>query len=359
MLKTDLEAKPSTSIPFYHCYKGNATACRRSRRVQLKGNLGLDTAIMKTIGIFPASGGLGGSTVKHILQRVPSDGTILISRNPDKTRALPGAEGAVVRQAAYESSSVELERAFKDIDVLFLISYPSHVRDYRVKVQLPAIDAAKRAGVKHIFYSSLGFALPYEETSRAEVMQAHLECERYLREMAAADPGFTYTSIREGLYHESFPIYTSFWTLENPSEEIQIPHDGSGPGVSWVKRDELGEASAILIARYATSDSFEWTNKTVVLTGPKSWSLADTVTVLGRAVNKTVRIREVSVDEWIKQPQIIGYFGDETKARTWATAWEAIRAGETSYVSPALKDLLGRESESFETTIQHMAKSGS
>lgn len=312
---------------------------------------------MKTIGVFPASGALGGSTIKHLLQRVPSDGVVLVSRNPEKTRSLPGAEDTIIRQASYESTPTELEAAFKNIDTLFLISYPSHVRDYRVKVQLPVINAATRAGVSHVLYSSLAFALPDGRTSKAEVMQAHLECEKYLHEMSSSHPGFTYTSIREGLYHESFPIYTSFWTLEKPFQEILIPHDGGGPGVSWAKRDELGEATAILIAQQATSKDFEWVNKTVLLTGSKVWSLAETVEVLGRVVNQSVKIRAVSVDEWIKQPQVMEYFGDETNARTWATAWEAIRSGETSYVSQTLKEILGREPESLETTIEELATS--
>lgn len=311
---------------------------------------------MKTIGIFPASGALGGSTVQHLLQRIPNDKVTLISRNPDKTRKIPGAERAIVRKAAYESSPSELETAFRGIEVLFLISYPSHVRDYRVQVQIPAIDAAHRAGVKHIFYSSLAFALPYNETSRAEVMQAHLECEKHLRRISQSHPDLTYTSVREGLYHESFPIYTSFWTLEKPFEEILIPHNGNGPGISWVKRDELGEATAILLAQSAETESFEWTNKTVVLTGPQPWTLSETVRVLGEAVGKSVRIREVSIDEWAKQPQIMEYFQEESNARTWATAWDAIRSGEASYVSSTLEHILGRRPEPLDVTIKELAR---
>ena len=321
---------------------------------------------MKTVGVFPASGGLGGSTSKHLLEHYPADKVVLISRHPQKNQSIPGAEKAELRQAEYESSPAELENAFRGVQVLFLISYPSHVRDYRVKVQLPAIDAARRAGVQHIFYSSLGFALPEHDTSRAEVMQAHLESEKHLRDMGKSDQTFTWTSIREGLYHESFPIYTSFWTPQAPSENILIPHDGSGPGVSWVKRDELGEASAKLIADFgksadsptSSSSSYPWTNKIVVLTGPREWTLAETVEELGRAVGKQVEITEVTVDEWVKQPQIISYFGEEKKARTWATAWEAIRAGETSFVSPTLKQILGREPEPFEETIRKMVENG-
>lgn len=316
---------------------------------------------MKTIGIFPASGGLGGSTVRHLVNQVPSSQVTFISRYPDKTRSIPGTEGATFKQASYESPASQLEEAFRGLDTLFLISYPSHVRDYRVKVQLPAIDAAHRAGVKHVFYSSLAFALPDKPSSLAEVMQAHLESERRLREIAASDPGFSWTSIREGLYHESFPIYTSFWTLDRPSDKILIPHDGGGPGVSWAKRDELGEASAKLIAQYAKLDSaatasYPWTNSIVALTGPREWTLGETVEVLGKAVGKEVAIQEVTVDEWLQQPHILGYFGTEEKARTWATAWAAIRDGETAFVSPALEEILGRRPEELNVTIEQMAK---
>lgn len=313
---------------------------------------------MKTIGIFPASGGLGGSTYTHLLTLVPHDRVTLISRNPSKIPPHYAESGVTLKQASYESSPAELEEAFRGIDVLFLISYPSHVRDYRVKVQLPALDAAVRAGVTHVFYSSLGFALPDQDESLAEVMQAHLVTEKRLKEIAAEREGFTWTSIREGLYHESFPIYTSFWSLDKPADEILIPHDGSGKGVSWVKKDELGEGSAKLIAQYTKSPAdFRWINKLVVLTGAKEWSLANTVKVLGSAVGKTVKIKQISVQEWLKLPQIKDYFGTEEKATTWATAWEAIRAGETSHVSPTLTEILGRELEAFEVTIQSLAKS--
>ncbi|KAI9902068.1 hypothetical protein N3K66_003885 [Trichothecium roseum] len=325
------------------------------------------------IGIFPASGGLGSSTYTHLLNKVPHDQVTLISRHPDKIpsayteqRREDGKEGGGVtlRQASYESTPQELEAAFAGLDALFLISYPSHVRNYRVKVQLPAVDAARRAGVRHVFYSSLGFALPGGGESAAEVMQAHLATEDHLRRISAADPGFTWTSVREGLYSESFPIYTSFWTLDDPSGEIAIPHDGSGPGVSWVKRDELGEATAALIARHVNSGNAEGAaaappedlkNKIVVLTGPKEWSLSETVRVLASAAGRDVRIREVSVEEWARQRPVRDYFGNEEQALTWATAWEAIRNGETAHVSPTLASVLGRDPEDYETTIRAMA----
>ena len=224
-------------------------------------------------------------------------------------------------------------------------------------MQLPAIDAARRAGVKHIFYSSLGFGGDLQDRSLAVVMQAHLDTEKYLAKLASEDAAFTYTSIREGLYSESTPIYTAFFDPRDRAaavDEILIPHDGSGPGISWVKRDELGEASARLIAGYVRDrEGFPYVNKKVLLTGNREWSLAETVKVLGEIAGKpNLKIRQISVDEYVKLPQVQAVFGSEEKARTWATAWEAVRAGETAVVTPELEKILGRKAEEFDVTAR-------
>jgi uncharacterized protein YbjT (DUF2867 family) len=311
---------------------------------------------MSTVGIFPASGGLGTSTYTQLLKTVPPSNVVLISRHPDKTPQIYQDQGVQLRQASYESSPSELEAAFRDINVLFLISYASHVHEYRTGLHISAVDAARRAGVKHIFYSSLAFALPDRDTTLAEVMGAHLDTEAHLRKLADQDPGFSWTAIREGLYHESFPIYTAFLDLNDPSTtEIRIPHDGSGPGISWAKRDELGEASANLIAQYVQDPAgFSWKNKLVVLTGPREWSLTDTVKLLSTVAGRDLQIRQVTVDEYATQSQVLTKFGCYPLAQTWATAWDAIRAGETSHVSSSLEQLLGRRPEEFDVTITNL-----
>lgn len=183
-------------------------------------------------------------------------------------------------------------------------------------------------------------------------MGAHIVTEKYL---ASLQDKVGYTVIREGLYSESFPIYTAWFDPQNPADEITIPHPGTGPGVAWVKRDELGEATAKLIVSYMKEpNSFEYTNKILLLSGPREISLAETVEILGRAVGKELKIREISVDEYVKLPQIGDkhtYHGVDL-SREWATAWEAIKRGETAVVSPSLREILGREPEDYETTIK-------
>ncbi|KAF5863335.1 hypothetical protein ETB97_010335, partial [Aspergillus alliaceus] len=315
---------------------------------------------MPKIGIFPAAGGLGSSIIDHLVQRVPADQLILIARKPDSLAEL-SRQGAAVRRADYEDPST-LDRVFDGVDVLMLISYASFEIQYRVEAHQAAIDCARRSGVKHIFYSSLAFGGDLADTSVAHVMGAHLRTERYLAELQAQGH-ITYTAIREGLYSESFPIYTAWFDLADPVDEITIPHDGSPPGVTWAKRDELGEATANLVAAYVqnpdtNSLSFPYVNRVLLLSGPRAYSLRETVEILGRAVGKEVRIREISTGEYAALPthgDKHTYHGVDL-AREWATAWEAIQHGETAVVSPLLGELLGREPEDYETTIRGLAR---
>ncbi|KAJ5513868.1 hypothetical protein N7463_003420 [Penicillium fimorum] len=306
------------------------------------------------IGVFPASGALGSSIVNHLSKLVPESDLILIARRPEKLDEIKQA-GATVRRADYDEPST-LNTAFDGVDVLMLISYASFEIDHRVKAHRLAINAAIKSGVKHIFYSSLGFGGDLTDQSVAHVMGAHIETEKYLSSLKNT---VSYTSVREGLYTESYPIYTAFYDLRNPADEVTIPHSGTGPGVSWVKRDELGEATAKLIVSYVNGPtSFEYLNKVVLLSGPREISLAETVEILGRAVGKTLKIREITVDEYVNLPGITEKqtYKGVNLSREWATAWEAIRRGEAAVVSPVLREILGREPESFETTIKAMVR---
>jgi hypothetical protein len=186
-------------------------------------------------------------------------------------------------------------------------------------------------------------------------MAAHLDTEKYLEKLSWAVPGFGYTVIREGLYSESYPLYTSFFNPEQPSPEIKIPHDGGGPGIAWVKREELGEGTAELIKRFVeTPDAFKYRNSRVLLSGQQTLTLAETVEILSRIAGTPVSIRKVSNEEYAALPENVDGFTYKgvSYAYPWTSSFEAFRRGEGSSVSPLLRELLGREPEGFETTIR-------
>lgn len=90
---------------------------------------------MTQIGIFPASGGIGGGTVKHILSHVAAKDLTFLARSPEKLAEQRQA-GATVRHADYDDDA-SLEHAFDGVDVLFLISYASVEHYHRTEVRQP------------------------------------------------------------------------------------------------------------------------------------------------------------------------------------------------------------------------------
>lgn len=84
------------------------------------------------VGIFPASGGIGGGTVQHILSRLPPKDLVFIARSPEKLNDEKAA-GAIIRKADYDDDAA-LEHAFDGIETLFLISYASVEHHHRTEV---------------------------------------------------------------------------------------------------------------------------------------------------------------------------------------------------------------------------------
>ena len=318
---------------------------------------------MDRIAVFPASGKLGTSIYTHLSKLVDPHRLILISRNPEKIPSdLPDA-GVTARQANYNKLK-SLDGVFEGASTLLLISYPSIEKEHRFHSHKAAIDAARRTGVSYIIYSSLAFGGNRSPDSVAHVMQAHLLTENYLKELNK-NPGekqFSFTAIRVGVYSESFPMYTGFPSLKNlvnpqiKDLEVHIPHDGLGPGVAWAKIDNLGEASAKLIKERLDSDGQR--NDLLLLSGPQTWSIEETINVLCQITGKTIRLKQVSINKYVEQPVVkekLGSHGPGNQVpQQWATSFEALERGECAVSSTELGRLLGREPESFQETLHSM-----
>lgn len=154
----------------------------------------------------------------------------------------------------------------------------------------------------------------------------------------------------------------SFFDVKNPVDEIRIPHDGSGPGVSWVKQAELGEGNAELLRRFVdNSSAFPYKGKTVVLTGPQELSYGQVVDILSKITGKQIRLKAIADEEWaaIQQVKDNLTYGNVEYGLVMASVYEAARQGEAASISPLLRDLLGREPETFETTVSEMRKATS
>lgn len=147
-----------------------------------------------SIAVTGASGHLGRLVVEQLLAK--GDKAIAIARTPDRVNDL-AAKGAEVRQGDYEDPA-SLDKAFAGVDKVLLVSGSELGR--RFAQHKNAIDAAKKAGVKLLVYTSVANAGTIATTKLAS---EHQETEKYLR--ASGVP---------------FSILRNSWYIENYTEQL-------------------------------------------------------------------------------------------------------------------------------------------
>lgn len=194
------------------------------------------------------TGGIGRSLLETILTEklIPVSQLRISSSNPAAIPAAVRNTGIEIRKGnLYEPST--LEDSYSGAEVLFLVSFPS-MGEERFVLHRNAIDAAKAVGVRHIVYTSLSFCGGAEgTTSVAQVAQAHLLTEAYLKES-----GLTYTILRMANYAHLWNNYAGFLNLDSDSGavlEAVLPNDGLE---HWANRNELGEAAARVLASWVS-----------------------------------------------------------------------------------------------------------
>lgn len=148
---------------------------------------------MKTI-ITGASGQYGSLAVTKLLQRMPAEDLILITRSPDKLAGL-AARGVHVRYGDFDAPAT-LRAAFAGGEKMLLIS-GTRV-GYRVAQHKAAIDAAAACGVKHIAYTSIVGISP---DNPAIVIRDHGPTEQMMR-----DSGMAWTALRDQHYTDAMIV---------------------------------------------------------------------------------------------------------------------------------------------------------
>lgn len=143
------------------------------------------------IVITGASGQLGRLVIAQLLETVPASQIVAAVRDPEKVADL-AAQGVQVRQADYSQPDT-LDRAFEGAEKVLLIS--SSEVGQRVAQHRAVIDAAQRAGVKLLGYTSVLHA----DSSALGLAEEHQQTEA-----ALAQSGVPAVVLRNGWYHENY-----------------------------------------------------------------------------------------------------------------------------------------------------------
>jgi uncharacterized protein YbjT (DUF2867 family) len=285
--------------------------------------------------IFTGSTGvLGGKTLHDLLELGFNPQDIILSVY--NTKGVDPELAKIVfdvRHGDYKRIET-LEKAFQGAEILFLVSSTTIINEKRTAEHRNAIDAAKKVGIKHIYYTSLSIA----DTRETQIMEAHLDTEDLIKAS-----GLKYTIIREGIYSEIFPVFLGYFDA-NTTNEILLPADG---GIPFVARDDLAEVTAKILA--APINTYE--NKTILLTGSQTYTLKETASIVSNILGREIPIRFVSLEEYINQ-NLKGQ--DELWVRLWATTYLALQRGEIARIDPTLEKLLGRKPKPLQQTIKEM-----
>jgi uncharacterized protein YbjT (DUF2867 family) len=300
------------------------------------------------------NGKLGGAVLRNLVDYKlvqPNELVLSTSSNPNDAKWEDlKKQGATVRKASYDDIS-SMEAALQGCDRLFLVSTPKISMDFndapygqgREAHHFKVFEAAKRAGIKHVYYTSLGF----DDDSVSGVMAAHLRTEAWLKEQK----DFTYTIIREGLYNESWPLYLGHSSMDGKLDRTEIPIAGDGP-VSWTAIDDLGLGTAAIIA----DTSGKYDNKLLTLSNNKAYTLQETAAIVSEISKKPLNLKIVDPAEHV-QYYVEDRGLDRGQVEWWVKSYAALKRKECLKQDPLLTKLLakfGRKPVSLEETVSKM-----
>ncbi|KAK5124306.1 hypothetical protein LTR85_002009 [Meristemomyces frigidus] len=307
------------------------------------------------LAIVGASGKLGFATLTGLLDHklLPPSEIVCTTSSDSGAAKLKSAQdkGVHIRRVNWDDDQKAWEAAFQGCDKLFLISSSRVAKDFndappgkgREEDHFTALNAARSAGVKHIYYSSLAFANP----SKSRVMKAHERTEKWLK-----DSAMSYTVMREGLYNESWPLYFGHYNVPD-DERSEVPVAGDSK-ISWTSIADLGLASALVLA----APSEDWAGKVFYLAQEKAYTIEEVAAMVSKAKGKEVKAKIVDREEherYYMQEQGMG----EGMVKWWSKTYDALRDNECEIHDPTLEQLLAKQGvkpKPMEETVAEMLK---
>jgi NAD(P)H dehydrogenase (quinone) len=216
------------------------------------------------IVITGATGQLGHLVIKALLKKVPASGIVAAVRNVEKAKDL-AALGVQVRQADYNQPA-SWDAALKGADKVLLIS--SSEIGQRAKQHRAVIDAAKKAGVKLLAYTSVLHA----DTSPLGLAAEHKETEAYIRAS-----GVPFALLRHGWYTENYTAGVSSALAHGAVYGCA----GNGRIASATRADYAEADVAVLTADNQAGKVYE-------LAGDTAYTLAELAAEISRQSGKNI-----------------------------------------------------------------------
>jgi NAD(P)H dehydrogenase (quinone) len=277
------------------------------------------------IVITGATGQLGQLVVKALLKKIPASGIVAAVRNVAKAKDI-AALGVQVRQADY-TQPASWDAALKGADKVLLIS--SSEIGQRAKHHRSVIDAAKRAGLKLLAYTSV---------LRANTSPLGLAAEHKETETAIRASGVPFVLLRHGWYTENY-------TAGIPSALAHGAVYGcAGEGrIASATRADYAEADvAVLTAENQAGKIYE-------LAGDTSYTLTELAAEISRQSGKNIGY--VNLPEADYKKALLGAGLPEFVAELLANSDTGASKGGLFDDSHQLSKLIGRSTTPLSTAV--------
>lgn len=234
--------------------------------------------------ITGATGHLGAATMEQLLENTVTKNIIAFARDENKAKSLK-EQGIEVRIGNFDDTA-SLDKAMQGIEKVLLISTMDH---HRLQQHKNVVDAAKKAGVRHIVYTSV--LIKDINTSAVKmILESHFQTEDYIKES-----GLKYTFLRNSLYADMIPIYVGDKVFEIG---INLPA-GNGK-VAYALRREMGEAAANVLLQNGHE------NKAYEITGSELYSFGDIAKAFSELSGKHITYADIEAAKLAEQLQQAG-----------------------------------------------------
>ncbi|RKR31371.1 MULTISPECIES: SDR family oxidoreductase [Paraburkholderia] len=285
------------------------------------------------IGITGATGQLGREVLSYLGKFKPGGERIVACTRHPETAHLPANFVDEIRRADFADTRT-LADAFAGVTTLLMISVEGNDED-RIRLHSNAVDAAHRAGVERIVYTSFFDIDPASPSAVARVHRLTEECV-----MAS---GCSWTLLRNGPY------------IDNVARRIAETSLTDGPfrmaagtaRLPFIARSDLAEAAACALT------SREPGNHAYRLSGPELLSYDELAALIGNAIGKPLAYLPVSDDEYRQQLREEG-LPPELEARRIAYS-QAMRAGFMTALTDDFARLVGRAPLRIADVLRTMA----
>lgn len=233
---------------------------------------------MGKILVTGASGQLGGAVIQHLLGTygVACSDIVAASRSTDKLAGFD-QKGVELRKADFDDAA-SLDTAFRGVDTVLIVSTDAlAVKGQRLTQHKAAVEAAKRAGVKRIVYTSM----PNPDRSLISFAPDHLGSEE-----AVKASGIDYVILRNAWYFDNY-----LHSLPHDLQSGKWFTATKGGKVSNIARDDLAKAAAAVLAKGTTG------NQTFTLTGAKALTISGIAKIVSNVAAKPLAVIDANEEQ--------------------------------------------------------------